>query len=205
MKRYMGLLIVTVLLMTSLGCAFLTGRETPSGGTTSSGEFQIKVVNNSPDEVCYVLISSSESEEWGEDWLGGEETIASGGTKTFTVPVGQHDIQLEGCDEAVMATGWAVDSNTTITVGDSRATSRLFVDNTSDTEVCYVFISSSTGDDWGDDWMGSSETIMTGMTRVFYVRPGTYDMMVRDCNDEVLAEQYEIDLSSDTTWTLHND
>jgi hypothetical protein len=155
--------------------------------------------------VCYVLISSSDSDEWGDDWLSGDETIASGDSKTFTVPAGEHDIQLEGCDEAVLETGWFIDGNTTVTVGDSRATSRLYVDNTSDTEVCYIFISPSAGDDWGDDQMGENETIMAGRTRIFYLRPGSYDMMVRDCNDEVLAEQYEVDLSSDTTWTLYND
>jgi hypothetical protein len=205
MKRRMGLLIVTVLLMTSLGCSLFSGRGTSGGGTTSSGDFQIKVVNKSPDEVCYVLISSSDSDEWGDDWLSGDETIASGDSKTFTVPAGEHDIQLEGCDEAVLETGWFIDGNTTVTVGDSRATSRLYVDNTSDTEVCYIFISPSAGDDWGDDQMGENETIMAGRTRIFYLRPGSYDMMVRDCNDEVLAEQYEVDLSSDTTWTLYND
>jgi len=197
MKRHIGLLIVTVMLMTSLGCSLFSG-----GGTS---DFEIKVVNESPDEVCYVLISSSESDQWGEDWLAGDETIASGDSKTFTVPAGEHDIQLEGCDEAVLATGWFIDGKTTITVGDSRATSRLFVDNTSDTEVCYVFISPSSGDDWGDDRMGENETIMMGRTRVFYVRPGIYDMTARDCEDNTLAEQYEVDLSTDVTWTLYNE
>ncbi len=205
MKQRIGLLIVAVLLLTSLGCAFFAGRGKDDGGTTASGDFQIKIDNKSPDEVCYVLISSSDSDQWGDDWLGGEEVIAPGDNKTFTLPAGQHDVQVETCDEAVMATGWSIDGNTTITVGASRATSRLYVDNTSDSEVCYVFISASAGDEWGDDWMGSNETIMTGMTRIFYVRPGTYDMMVRDCNDELLAEQYEVDLSSDKTWTLYND
>lgn len=202
MKRCVVLLIVTVLLMASLGCSLFSGRQTSGGGTTATGDFQIKVVNQSPDEVCYVLISSSDSNEWGEDWLGGEETIASGENKSFTVPAGPHDIQLEACDEAVMATGWNIERSTTITVGDSRATSRLFLDNTSETEVCYVFISASTGDDWGDDLMGESETIMAGRTRIFYVRPGTYDLMARDCDDNVLAEEYDVDLSADKTWTL---
>jgi len=200
MKRHTVLLIVIALLMTSLGCALFSG-----SGTTSSDDFEIKVVNQSPDEVCYVLISSSDSDQWGEDWLSGDETIAPGASKTFTVSAGEHDVQLEACDEAVMATAWYVDRDTTITVGASRATSRLFVDNTSDTEVCYIFISLSTGDDWGDDQMGTNETIMTGRTRLFYVRPGTYDLMAGDCDGESLAEQYEIDLSSDKTWTLYNE
>jgi hypothetical protein len=205
MKQRMVLLIVTVLLLTSLGCALFSGRGTNGGGTASSGDFQIKVVNQSPDEVCYVLISSSDSDQWGEDWLAGDETIAPGDSKTFTIPAGEHDIQLEACDQAVMATGWYIDRNTTINVGETRATSRLFVDNTSDSEVCYIFISPSNGDDWGDDQMGESETIMSGRTRLFYVRPGTYDLMARDCNDEVLAEEYDVDVSFDKTWTLSNE
>ena len=205
MKRRIVLLSVIVLLMASLGCALFSGRGTNGGGTTSSGDFQIKVDNQSPDEACYVLISNSDSDEWGEDWLAGDETIAPGGSKTFTVPAGQHDIQVEACDEAVMATGWSIDRNTTLTVGASRATSRLFVDNTSDSEVCFIFISPSAGDEWGDDQLGANETIMTGHTRIFYVRPGTYDLMARDCSDEVLAEQLDVDLSSDKTWTLYNE
>jgi len=50
--------------------------------------------------------------------------------------------------------------------------------------------------------MGESETVMAGRTRIFYVRPGTYDMMARDCDDNVLAEEYDVDLSADKTWTL---
>jgi hypothetical protein len=205
MKRQMVLLIVVVLLMTSLGCALFSGRETNGGGTASSGDFQITVVNESPDEVCYVLISNSESSDWGDDWLSGDETIAPGDSKTFTVSGGQHDVQLESCDEAVMATAWFIERSTTVTAGNARATARVFIDNTADTEVCFVFISPSTGDEWGDDLMGENETIMTGQTRVFYMRPDTYDMQVRDCNEEILAEQYEVDLSSDKTWTLYNE
>ncbi|MBN2391348.1 MAG: hypothetical protein JXR84_11515 [Anaerolineae bacterium] len=205
MKQRMVLLIVTVMLMTALGCSLFSGGGTSDGGATSSGDFEIKVVNESPDEICYVLISSSESDQWGEDWLGGDETIASGDSKTFTVSAGEHDIQLEGCDEAVLETGWFIDDDTTVTVGDSRATSRLFVDNTSDTEACYIFISPSSGDEWGDDQMGENETIMPGRTRIFYVRPGIYDLMASDCDDNTMAEQYEVDLSSDQTWTLYNE
>jgi len=204
MKRRM--LVVFMVLMMSLGCALFSGRRMDGSVTTmDDGDFPIRVVNQSPDEVCYVFISVSDSDVWGEDWLSGDEVVAPGGSKTFNVPAGQHDILLEACDQAVMATGWFIDNNTTITVGASRATSRLFVDNTSDTEVCYVFIAPSTGDEWGDDWLGANETIMTGRTRIFYVRPGMYDMMVRDCGDEPLAEEYQVDLSSDMTWTLHND
>lgn len=201
MKRWMiGWLVATVL-MFSLACKAISG----GGSTTSSGNFQIKVDNQSPDEICYVFISASESEEWGDDQLGGEETIAAGDSKVFEMTPGQYDVQLETCDEAVMGTSWQIDGATTITVGSREATVRLWVDNTSDTELCYIFISPSSGDDWGDDWMGGKESIAAGRVRVFYIEPGTYDMMAQNCDNESLAEQYEVDLTSDTTWTLSNE
>ena len=44
----------------------------------------------------------------------------------------------------------------------------------------YVYISPATADSWGDDWLGSSETISPGTTRSFQVSNGTYDVMVED-------------------------
>ncbi len=202
MKRWMVVLTVVVLVVLSLACG-----KTSDGGTstTSSGNFQITVANQSPDEVCYVFISESDSDAWGDDRLGGEETIGSGASKAFDMSAGQYDVQLETCDEAVMGTAWQVDKKTTVTVGERSATSHLLIDNASDTEVCYVFISLSAGGEWGDDWMGGNETIPGGKKRMFYLKPGTYDLMVQNCDDESLAEQYEVDLTADKTWTLYNE
>ncbi|MGC9371671.1 MAG: hypothetical protein ACP5DX_19240, partial [Paracoccaceae bacterium] len=57
--------------------------ESPASETPAAGGFTITMQNQSPDEVCYVLISPSDSDQWGEDWLGGDEVIASGGERTF--------------------------------------------------------------------------------------------------------------------------
>jgi len=81
---------------------------------------------------------------------------------------------------------------------------RLMVSNDSDIEICYVFISPTTGDDWGDDWMGEMESLQPGMLRLFYVEPDVYDLQIVDCDDEVLTEEYEIDLTEDLTWTLED-
>ncbi|HOU14147.1 MAG TPA: hypothetical protein PKZ84_13625 [Anaerolineae bacterium] len=202
MKRWMIMVTMVTVAALSLACVAFSGA---GGSTKPSGDFQITVDNKSPDEICYVFISESESQEWGDDRLGGEETIASGASKTFDVSAGQHDVQLETCDEVVMGTAWAVDKKTTLTAGERGATSRLLVDNTSDQELCYVFISLSSGGEWGDDRMGGSEIIPAGGKRIFYVKPGTYDLMVQNCDDESLAERYEVDLTTDKTWTLSNE
>jgi hypothetical protein len=199
MKQRILLIIVALMLLTSLACIGGSGRQ--SGG--GSNDVTFTVVNRSPEDICYVLISPSESDSWGDDQLGENDTIAPGDRQSFTMPSGTYDIRVENCEEAAMATAWETSSNTTITAGQSGADVKLTVINDSSSEVCYVYISSSSGDDWGDDWMGDMESLPSGGgLRAFYVKPGTYDLMAADCDDVSLIEEYEVDLRSDLEWTL---
>ena len=213
MKRSLLLTLAVLLLMTSLACSVLSGSSDDNGDpdvkatdtpVSSSGDIDITIVNRSPDEICYVLMSPSDDDSWGDDWLGEEETIMPGGKKVFSLDSGTYDVRVESCDEAAMATAWEVSRNTTVTAGASGADVRLMVSNDSDIEICYVFISPTTGDDWGDDWMGEMESLQPGMLRLFYVEPDVYDLQIVDCDDEILTEEYEIDLTEDLTWTLED-
>ena len=213
MKRSLLLTLAVLLLLTSLACSALSGSSDDNGDpdvkatdtpVSSSGDIDITIVNRSPDEICYVLMSPSDDDSWGDDWLGEEETIMPGGKKVFSLDSGTYDVRVESCDEAAMATAWEVSRNTTVTAGASGADVRLMVSNDSDIEICYVFISPTTGDDWGDDWMGEMESLQPGMLRLFYVEPDVYDLQIVDCDDEILTEEYEIDLTEDLTWTLED-
>ena len=213
MKRSLLLTLAVLLLLTSLACSVLSGSSDDNGDpdvkatdtpVSSSGDIDITIVNRSPDEICYVLMSPSDDDSWGDDWLGEEETIMPGGKKVFSLDSGTYDVRVESCDEAAMATAWEVSRNTTVTAGASGADVRLMVSNDSDIEICYVFISPTTGDDWGDDWMGEMESLQPGMLRLFYVEPDVYDLQIVDCDDEILTEEYEIDLTEDLTWTLED-
>lgn len=73
-----------------------------SGGSTSTTA-PIEIVNNSNYEICYVLISPSRDDEWGDDWLGEDETILPGGSVTVWVPAGEtYDLQLLDCGQNVL-------------------------------------------------------------------------------------------------------
>lgn len=75
--------------------------------------------------------------------------------------------------------------------------------NNSGTTVCYVYISPVTDTTWGDDWLGSSETISNGSSRGFTVAPGDYDLRADDCNHNVLDDTRGVRIgSSNTTWTV---
>ena len=48
----------------------------------------------------------------------------------------------------------------------------------------YVYISPSSSDSWGDDLLGSSETISPDMTRSFRLNNGVYDVKIIDEDDD---------------------
>jgi len=208
MKRSHLLTLAVLILILSLACSAIGGGS--SGGkddppvVSGSGDIDITIVNRSPDEICYVLITSSSDDSWGDDLLGSDETIQPGASRVFSFDEGTYDVRAESCDEAGMATAWEVSRSTTVTAGDSGANVRLLVDNQSGAEVCYAFISPSNAEDWGDDWMGEMETLQPGMLRLFYVKSGEYDLQVADCDGETLTEEYEVDLTDDLTWTLND-
>ena len=192
-------LILSVLLVLSLACGG------SSDGTKSSGsEVEIRVVNKSPYDICYVQISPEGAEEWGDDQLGEDEGIGAGDSRSFSFDKGAYDVLIRDCDAIPVESAAGISRSSTITVGGSGVVG-LLLENQSNVDICYVFISPSNSDDWGDDWMGEAEGIPAGELRVFYVAPGTYDLLARDCvgdgND--LIEEVGVNLSDDwTTWTI---
>ena len=83
-----------------------------SGGNntgSTSGETSLDVVNNLNVAICYLYISPSTSDDWGEDWLGDTDTIEPGVSATFYLPVGETvDMQAEDCDGAILDTQYDV-------------------------------------------------------------------------------------------------
>jgi hypothetical protein len=85
--------------------------------------------------------------------------------------------------------------------GDGSATITLV--NNSGSTVCYVFISPNTETTWGNDWLGSTEVVSNGSSRVFTgITPGVYDLRADDCNDNTLYEEYGINISGSYTWNI---
>ena len=58
----------------------------------------LELVNETPDAICFVLISLSEAQNWGPDELGPTETIPAGGSRVFELPGGIYDIQAFDCN-----------------------------------------------------------------------------------------------------------
>ncbi len=80
----------------------------------------------------------------------------------------------------------------------------VYVENYLDISVCYLNISPTSSEDWGDDWLGN-EMIYPNETKIFWV-PISYspiDMQVFDCETNLLDQQSGIVLTSEgITYTL---
>jgi len=192
----------------ALACSSLPGVvETsaplaPAPLTLSGG---VGVVNNSGETICYLYISPTTSDTWGDSWLGTAGAIEDGGTQTFDVASGDYDLRAEDCDTGRLAEARSVsisDSGYLWTIPYVPVTLRMV--NNSGSTVCYVFISPSTDSAWGGDWLGRSETIGPGGSRNFAVPPGQdFDMMAADCDQNTLHDQRGIAISDEiTTWTI---
>jgi hypothetical protein len=175
---------------------------TPSLTGPATSEFRVTVANEAPDDVCYVNISTFDADEWGRNWLEGDQRIVSGTERSFDLSVGSYDIRLQRCDSTTMATFWRIDFATTLEVGAAGATARLLIENDARVDVCFLHVSPTTADDWGQDWLGDLESLGTGSSRVIYIPPGTYDLQIMDCDNNVLVEEYALSLRQDRTWTV---
>lgn len=177
---------------------------TPASAGPDSTDFVIELDNQSPYDVCYVYVSPSDSNDWGNDWLGTEEVIGPGQRRSFEVPAGIYDCIARTCDGATLATAWDVAADHTLLIGGGDLVP-LRVTNSLDVKVCYVHVSPVTSDDWGLDMLGSVEALPAGETRILFVSPGTYDMLAQDCEMNDLDDRYGIAIEEESTWEISSD
>ena len=105
-KRLMILIALGLLALVTLGCSVCSSIPGIGGGSGGGG---VTLVNNSEATICYVYISPSEDQYWGDDWLGSSETLPPGSERSFDVPDGVYDLLAEDCSENQIGVEWEVD------------------------------------------------------------------------------------------------
>ncbi len=174
------------------------------GGGVTGRPATLTLVNDSSLEICYVYVSPTTEDEWGDDWLGAQETILPGDSRDFQVLAGSYDLLAADCDGNALDEQYGISVAGTLEwtltdVGGAAVDLTLF--NDSGWDVCYVYISPTTSDTWGNDWLGV-DTVPDGTAYTFQVPVGSYDLLAEDCDENALAEEYGVSLSEDTDWTL---
>ncbi len=188
-----GLLLATLLIL--LGCTAIRGPQ-------AAAAFHVEVSNQSPKDICYVYISLSEMDSWGDNHLSSNETIAPNESQKFGLEEGTYDVKVENCDQVVMASAWEISSDTKLDVGKAGATASFLVENTSDVEVCFIYVAPIDKEDWGEDWLGEMESFPSGARRLFFIEPGIYDLMAVDCDGNPVDQEYVVNLNEDVSWVI---
>jgi formylglycine-generating enzyme required for sulfatase activity len=175
---------------------------------SDEGASVVTISNYSGVEVCYVYISPSTSDSWGEDLLGPGETLPDGASRQFPVTPDVYDVRVEDCDEEPLyeEAGLVVEGNVDVLVGGGRGGARdsatLTVVNTLDVEICSLFVALSEGTSWGGNRLGAGETVLPGYELTLFLSPGDYSVKALDCDGEELVEWHYIPVTSETVFDL---
>lgn len=186
------------------------GAETLTASTLGGEQVTVTLVNDSNQTVCYVLISPTTSDVWGDDWLGPTEVIEPGGQRDFRVDTGTWDALAADCNgnELASAFGVYVEEDLTWTISGelggpvAGGSAPILLENDASIDICWVYISPTTSDMWGADWLGV-DIIPAGTAYTFYAETGDWDFQAVACDGSVMDTQFGIAIDSDgVTWTI---
>ena len=181
----------------------------------AGGEITLTVINDLGQDVCYIFISSPTEDRWGDDWLGGQEILRDGQQREITLDAGEWDVMAADCDQSELSVDygavftqdavWRL-SKTEVSGPPPDGDIPFTVTNSSRTELCFVYLSPTSADNWGRDWLGS-ETIPPGSSYTFYVTAGEWDLLARDCESNALGSAMGIDVEGGDRldWELTDD
>jgi hypothetical protein len=193
-----------------------------SAGGSGGSQAALTIRNDLNEALCYVYLSPSTAGTWGTDWLGDSEVIDVGTQRIFNLDPGQWDIMVTDCDDQELASVYgynvggqavwqpgqstaggapAATGNNDAPVTSGSGETLLELVNYTDTTVCWVYLSPSTADSWGGDWLGDN-ILEPGQSITFTVTLGTWDLLAEDCNGGELDSQYAVVIDSPKTWTL---
>lgn len=94
--------------------------------------------------------------------------------------------------------------NDAIFVGGGRSLADFYLVNQSSFTLCYVNLSPSSAQNWGQDELGPTEVVDPGVERVITLATGYYDLLLRDCDGESLLEEFDIEVFEDIEYTVSN-
>ena len=108
----------------------------------------------------------------------------------------------DGLYEVVLSVEGDMQRSGAAFVGGDHPPVEFTVVNESSREVCYAFMSPTGAQNWGEDDLEAEETIAPGASRLWSPPAGTYDVLLQDCDQNTLGEEYEVDLTQGLVHTL---
>lgn len=107
----------------------------------------------------------------------------------------------DGLYELVLSVDGEFQASGAVWVGGDHPLIDLTIENESSFDICYAYVSPSGAQNWGGDDLGG-DTVDSGFALTLTIPAGGYDILTVDCGDETITEDYDIDLSEDSTFTV---
>jgi S1-C subfamily serine protease len=198
------------------------GGSSPFGNPATVGT--LSVVNGSRENVCSAYISPTTATAWGDDQLDGS-TIPIGGQYMWELTSGSYDLLLIDCAgreledfRNIAVSGTTVftfipGASTFVSSGEGSPSgggdtppqtpnvATLTVENRATQSICYVYFTVVTANNWGPDRLDTTEIIRTGDNRSWDIPAGNYDIMLQNCDRNVLAERRAVTVTGDVLIT----
>lgn len=136
--------------------------------------------------------------ELNEDGSFLENAWGGAGSGNWWVCIGGDAGLRYGLYELVLEADGETRITDSIYVGGNRGVADFTIRNNSPTEqICFVQISPSEASNWGQDELGSQEIIEPGMERTITLATGEYDLLLSNCDMDMLVEEYTIHIDGD--------
>ena len=125
-----------------------------------------------------------------QEWIGGPNganwwVCAANGTDPL--PDGVYELTLYVMGESI--------TSNTVFIGD-YTTADITVTNATQTKVCYVRLSPPSAQAWGPDELTIDQTLEPGTSIVINEVATVYDVLAQDCDFNLVAELYGVDLTA---------
>lgn len=165
------------------------------------GGIKITISNQSQLNVCEVYISDIGENSWGDNLLIEEDLIPDGGERTFTLAADTYDVLARTCAEEVVYSVSDIASDFTAVIGGAGLLPVRLVNRT-DSEICYVYAAPAGAGAWGEDMLGSVETVLPAQIRWLFLEEGLYDLRAEDCDHNLLAQSENFNPAAGQIWEI---
>ncbi|MBI2912979.1 MAG: trypsin-like peptidase domain-containing protein [Chloroflexi bacterium] len=169
----------------------------PSGVTAVCGFWDYEGMIDGMDWEALWFIDGELSEEGSQldqTWIGGE-------SGNWWVCVLDDSGLLDGLYELVLSVEGEARGSDAIFVGGDHPPVAFEIDNVSSQEICYAFLSPTGAQNWGFDDLGG-DVIPPNESFTLEVPAAMYDLLLEDCDENALIEEYELDISEDSVYTV---
>ena len=162
----------------------------------------LEIINQSGQEIWYIYISLSDEDAWGDDLLG-DDTIPDGASYLITdIPEGTYDLLAEDMDENTIEALWEVEITGENTWTVTAAAASLEVNNQSADIIAELYISPSSSDSWGNDWLGGGAIKSGGSFTAGGLANDTYDAKVVDAEGNAIETIYNVYIDGEYYWNV---